>query len=62
MFDKGTMLVHPTYGVCEVVHVGKIDMKNDRIMIQSVYEVSGNVDLATGNICWRIGITATCNS
>lgn len=28
MFDKGTMLVHPTYGVCEVVHVGKIDMKN----------------------------------
>lgn len=28
MFDKGTMLVHPTYGVCEVVHVGKINMKN----------------------------------
>ncbi len=28
MFDKGTMLVHPTYGVCEVVHVGKIDLKN----------------------------------
>ena len=32
---------------------GKIDMKNDRIMIQSVYEVSGNVDLATGNIDFR---------
>ena len=28
-------------------------MKNDRIMIQSVYEVSGNVDLATGNIDFR---------
>lgn len=28
MFDKGTMLVHPTYGVCEIVHIGKIDMKN----------------------------------
>ena len=28
MFDKGMMLVHPTYGVCEVVHIGKIDMKN----------------------------------
>lgn len=27
MFEKGMMLVHPTYGVCEVVHVGKIDMK-----------------------------------
>lgn len=27
MFDMGTMLVHPTYGVCEVVHIGKIDMK-----------------------------------
>lgn len=32
---------------------GKIDMKNDRIMIQSVYEVSGNVDLVTGNIDFR---------
>ena len=28
MFDMGTMLVHPTYGVCEVVHIGKFDMKN----------------------------------
>lgn len=28
MFELGTMLVHPTYGVCEVVHIGKIDMKN----------------------------------
>lgn len=28
MFDMGTMLVHPIYGVCEVVHVGKISMKN----------------------------------
>lgn len=28
MFDKGMMLVHPTYGVCEVVHIGKIEMKN----------------------------------
>lgn len=28
MFEMGTMLVHPTYGVCEVVHVGKIDMRN----------------------------------
>lgn len=28
MFEMGTMLVHPTYGVCEVVHIGKIDMKN----------------------------------
>ncbi len=28
MFEKGAMLVHPTYGVCEVVHVGKIDMKH----------------------------------
>lgn len=32
---------------------GKIDMKNDRIMILSVYEVSGNVDLMTGNIDFR---------
>lgn len=32
---------------------GKIDMKNDRVMIQSVYEISGNVDLATGNIDFR---------
>lgn len=28
MFEMGTMLVHPTYGVCEVVHIGKINMKN----------------------------------
>ena len=28
MFELGTMLVHPIYGVCEVVHIGKIDMKN----------------------------------
>lgn len=28
MFEMGTMLVHPTYGVCEVVHVGKIDTRN----------------------------------
>lgn len=28
MFEMGTMLVHPTYGVCEVVHIGRIDMKN----------------------------------
>lgn len=28
MFEKGMMLVHPTYGVCEVVHVGRIDLKN----------------------------------
>ena len=28
MFELGTMLVHPTYGVCEVVHIGRIDMKN----------------------------------
>ena len=28
MFELGTLLVHPTYGVCEVVHIGKIDMKN----------------------------------
>lgn len=32
---------------------GKIDMKNDRIMILSVYEVSGNVDMSTGNIDFR---------
>lgn len=28
MFESGTMLVHPTYGVCEIVHIGKIEMKN----------------------------------
>ena len=28
MFECGTMLVHPTYGVCKIVSVGKIDMKN----------------------------------
>lgn len=28
MFEMGTMLVHPTYGVCKVVHVGKIDTRN----------------------------------
>lgn len=28
MFEMGTMVVHPTYGVCEVVHIGKIEMKN----------------------------------
>ena len=28
MFDMGAKLVHPTYGVCEVVHIGKINMKN----------------------------------
>ena len=28
MFEMGTMLVHPTYGVCEVVQIGKIDRKN----------------------------------
>lgn len=32
---------------------GKIEMKNDRIMISSVYEVPGNVDLQTGNINFR---------
>ncbi len=28
MYEKGTMLVHPTYGVCEIVQIGKIDMKH----------------------------------
>lgn len=28
MFEMGTMLVHPTYGVCEIVQIGKIQMKN----------------------------------
>lgn len=28
MFEKGSLLVHPTYGVCEVVHIGTLDMKN----------------------------------
>lgn len=28
MFECGAMLVHPTYGVCEIVHIGKLDMKN----------------------------------
>ena len=28
MFECGTMLVHPTYGVCKIVSIGKIDMKN----------------------------------
>lgn len=28
MFESGTMLVHPTYGVCEIVHIGKIEIKN----------------------------------
>ena len=28
MFNMGTMLVHPTYGVCEVVCIDKISMKN----------------------------------
>lgn len=32
---------------------GKIEMKNNRIMILPVYEVYGNVDLATGNIDFR---------
>lgn len=30
MFECGTMLVHPTYGVCKIVSIGKIDMKNMR--------------------------------
>ena len=28
MFECGTMLVHPTYGVCKIVSIGKINMKN----------------------------------
>lgn len=32
---------------------GKIEMKNDRIMISSVYEIYGNVDLNTGNVDFR---------
>ena len=32
---------------------GKIEMKNDRIQILSVYEVSGDVDVRTGNIDFR---------
>lgn len=30
MFECGTMLVHPTYGVCKIVSVGKLDMKNTK--------------------------------
>jgi hypothetical protein len=32
---------------------GKIEMKNGRIMVSPVYEVSGDVDLTTGNIDFR---------
>jgi hypothetical protein len=32
---------------------GKIDFKNNRIMILPVYEVSGDVDMTTGNIDFR---------
>lgn len=32
---------------------GKIEFKNNRIMISSVYEVYGNVDIQTGNIDFR---------
>lgn len=32
---------------------GKIEMKNGRIMISSVYEIYGNADLSTGNIDFR---------
>ena len=28
MFESGTKLVHPTYGVCEIVRIGKVEMKN----------------------------------
>lgn len=28
MFESGTKLVHPMYGVCEIVCIGKIEMKN----------------------------------
>jgi len=28
MYQEGTLLVHPTYGVCEVVRIGKLDMNN----------------------------------
>lgn len=28
MFEMGAMLVHPTYGVCKVVQIGQINMKN----------------------------------
>lgn len=52
MFEKGTMLVHPTYGVCEVVHIGKIDMKNvkdDRIYYTLVplYDVKSKLFIPT---------------
>lgn len=32
---------------------GKIEMQNDRIVIQQIHEVSGDVDLSTGNIDFR---------
>lgn len=32
---------------------GKIEMKNNRIMISPIYEVYGNVDFSTGNIDFR---------
>ena len=32
---------------------GKIEMKNGRIMISSVYEIYGNADVSTGNIDFR---------
>ena len=34
MYREGTLLVHPTYGVCEVMQIGKVDLgriKNERI-------------------------------
>lgn len=34
MYQEGTLLVHPTYGVCEIVQIGKVEMnhiKNERI-------------------------------
>ena len=34
MYREGTLLVHPTYGVCKVMQIGKVDLghiKNERI-------------------------------
>ncbi len=28
MFENGAMMVHPNYGVCEIVHIGKMERKN----------------------------------
>ncbi len=52
MYETGTMLVHPTYGVCKIVQIGKLDVKHTKnesayYTLVPIYDVKSKLYIPT---------------